>query len=108
MAFLRRTRREEATLVGSDCTPLGQLHARVRAKVSGQVVRMRARPARGLPSLEVVLDDGTGRAVAVWSGRRSIGGITLGRHLLLEGVAVDSESGLTFLNPAYELLSSGH
>ena len=65
---------------------------------------MKTKPARGIPSLCVRITDETGTVVAVWTGRRSIGGIALGRRVLLEGVASDSPDGLTFMNPSYELL----
>jgi hypothetical protein len=40
----------------------------------------------------------------VWSGRRSIGGLELGRKVVIEGVPMASPTGLRFLNPAYTLL----
>ena len=64
---------------------------------------MRTKPARGIPSLCVQVSDGTGTVVALWTGRRSIGGVGLGRTIVLEGVASDSPDGLTFMNPSYEL-----
>jgi hypothetical protein len=78
--------------------------ARQRIAICGQVVRMRALPSSGLPSLAVTVSDQSGRAVAIWSGRRAIGGISLGRTLLLEGVATRVGGHLQLTNPAYELL----
>lgn len=78
---------------------------RRRVQVIGEVTRMRARPTSGLPSLAVTLSDGTGTVVAVWTGRRAIGGITLGRRLLLDGVPRRVGERLEFVNPAYTLLA---
>ena len=36
-------------------------------------------PTDGQPTLDVSITDGTGTINAVWTGRRSIGGISLGR-----------------------------
>ncbi len=65
---------------------------------------MRARPTSGQPSLAVTISDSTGMVTAVWTGRRAIGGITLGRRLQIEGVAILIGSQLEFTNPAYTLL----
>lgn len=109
MSMLRRKAKPDSDAPADPgCTLISELAPRTAVRIRGQVVRMRARPARGLPSLEVVVDDGSGRVIAVWSGRRSIGGVSLGRHLVIEGVAVMTDEGPTFLNPMYELRSSGH
>lgn len=65
---------------------------------------MRARPTTGLPSLVVTVRDDTGSITAVWTGRRAIGGVTLGRRLVLEGVGVRTGHGLELWNPEYVLL----
>ncbi len=77
---------------------------RHRLKIEGQVVRMRARPTSGQPSLAVTISDDTGSFTAVWTGRRAIGGVTLGRRLVIEGVATQVGDHLEFTNPAYTLL----
>lgn len=78
---------------------------RQRLKVEGQVIRMRARPTSGQPSLVVTISDGSGSVTTVWTGRRSIGGVTLGRRLIIEGVARIVGEQLEFTNPAYTLLA---
>lgn len=77
---------------------------RRRVVVEGTVMRMRARPTHGVPSLAVTVTDESGSITAVWTGRRSIGGITLGRRLLVEGVGTQVGDRLEFTNPAYTLL----
>lgn len=69
---------------------------------------MRARPTSGLPTLTVSVTDETGTIIALWSGRRSIGGISLGRTLVLEGVPVQAQGHLELINPAYTLCPAGH
>jgi len=86
-------------------TPIADAVARRRMCIVGSVTRMRTVPSAGLPSLSVTVSDGTGSVVAVWNGRRAIGGITLGRRLALDGVAVRRGNLLEFTNPAYELLA---
>jgi RecG-like helicase len=87
-----------------DLVPIAAASARRRVVVEGQVVRMRARPTSVQPALAVTVSDGTGSITAVWTGRRAIGGITLGRRLRLEGVTARVGDALEFTNPAYTLL----
>lgn len=67
---------------------------------------MRLQPADELPVLRIMIRDSTGSALVEWKGRRSIPGVEFGRELIVEGVGYDSPLGLTFDNPAYELLTS--
>jgi len=93
----------------SVCEPLDAVRiadamARTPVRIVGQVVRIRSRPARGLPSLAVTISDESGSVVAVWTGRRAIGGVTLGRRLVVEGVGRPVGRQLELTNPAYTLL----
>ncbi len=90
----------------SGLTPIGELTCRASARVGGEVKRMRVAPRDGIPSFEVVVGDGTGDAVAVFTGRRSIGGIEHGRTLIIEGVARDERGRRIMLNPAYTLVET--
>ncbi|MGD9793549.1 MAG: OB-fold nucleic acid binding domain-containing protein [Acidimicrobiia bacterium] len=92
----------DAALAGVVAINLAQ--PRMRVKVTGQVMRMRARPTNGLPSLAVTISDDTGSVVAVWTGRRDIGGVTLGRKIVVEGVATRGVKLLELTNPEYTLL----
>jgi hypothetical protein len=87
-----------------DVTRIGDTVPRTKARLVGEVAAMQVKPRAGSPSLEVTVDDGSGRAVAVFSGRRRIAGIDPGRGILLEGVARDEGGRLVLLNPAYTLL----
>jgi hypothetical protein len=84
-------------------TPIVDARARVRARFEGDVRRIRIHSLAAVPTLEVQLDDGSGRISALFMGRRGISGIECGRRLAIEGAPVDGERGLTLYNPAYEL-----
>ena len=90
---------------GLDITPIAELECRVSSRVGGEVKRMRVAPRKGIPALEVVVSDGTGDAVAVFTGRRHIEGIEHGRALIIEGIARDEHGRRVMLNPAYTLIS---
>jgi hypothetical protein len=71
--------------------------------VEGRIERMRARPTSGFPSLVVTITDGTAVARVQWTGRRELGGITLGRRIAVRGVGRMVGNTLEFTNPEYEL-----
>ena len=87
--------------------PLGELEARDRTKVCGEVKRMTIKPRSGIPSTEIVINDGTGDATVIFSGRRHVAGIEHGNCIVIEGVAFADANRLVFLNPAYSLLPIG-
>jgi hypothetical protein len=87
--------------------PIGELEARDRSKVCGEVKRMTIRPRSGIPSTEIVINDGTGDATVIFSGRRHVAGIEHGHCIVVEGVAFADANRLVFLNPAYSLLPMG-
>jgi RecG-like helicase len=84
---------------------IDQVGNRQTVKVGGEVKRLHVAPRHGVPSLEVVICDGTGDAVAVFTGRRSIGGIEHGRALVVEGLARDERGRRVMMNPAYTLVA---
>lgn len=86
------------------CTAINEAPKREPVRVAGEVQRMRIVPRAGSPSLEVVVSDGSGEAVAVFTGRRALGGVEHGSSVLLEGVAHDERGRTVLLNPAYTLL----
>lgn len=104
MGLLRRKRTAAAPeAVDATIVAIAQAPARQRVRVAGQVMRIRTRPISGNPSLAITFSDDSGSAIAVWTGRRSIGGITLGRKLVIEGVGRQVGDRLEFTNPEYEL-----
>jgi hypothetical protein len=87
--------------------PIGELEARDRTKVCGEVKRMTIKPRSGIPSTEIVINDGTGDATVIFSGRRHVAGIEHGHCIVIEGVAFADANRLVFLNPKYSLLPMG-
>jgi hypothetical protein len=86
-----------------ETVPMADARARIRARFEGDVRKIRIQPLAAVPTLEVVLDDGTGRVTALFMGRRGIAGVECGRRLAIEGTPVAGERGLTLYNPAYDL-----
>ena len=107
MSLLKRKQRDNAEthntaeILG---TPIEEVAPRQRVCVVGKVIRMTARPTSGQPALAVSIADDTGTVTAVWTGRREIGGITLGRRVAIDGVPVLHGDHLEFTNPGYTLL----
>jgi hypothetical protein len=89
-----------------DVKKICDIPARSPARICGEVAAIQVVPRAGSPSLEVTVDDGSGRAIAVFSGRKRIAGIDPGRGIVLEGVCGTAPDGnrLQLLNPAYTLL----
>jgi len=77
---------------------------RERIRIAGEVARLRVVPRAGSPSLEVTVDDGTGRALIVFTGRRRIIGIDPGRAIVVEGTARQVHNRAVMMNPTYTLL----
>jgi hypothetical protein len=114
MSFLNRKREAEkaaAEMVSSTRhhlstpTPMADVVPRTFVAVCGKVTRMTARPTTGQPALAVSIADETGTVTAVWTGRRSIGGVSLGRRIQIEGVPALHGAHLEFTNPGYTLLA---
>lgn len=83
---------------------IGTIVARQRVKVCGEIKRMRIKPRSGIQAIEIVINDGTGDATVIFSGRRHIPGIQHGQCIIVEGVAFADHGTNVFLNPAYTLL----
>jgi hypothetical protein len=89
---------------GLQLTALGELAARVPARIGGEITRTRIAPRSGVAAFEITVSDGTGTAVAVFTGRRYVAGLEHNRAIVLEGVARAERGRLVMLNPAYTLL----
>jgi hypothetical protein len=107
VSILRRKHHDDQpaeTVREPSSTPISDTEPRQRVCVCGKVTRMTARPTAGQPALAISISDETGTVTAVWTGRREIGGITLGRRIAINGVAVLHGDHLEFTNPGYTLL----
>lgn len=88
--------------------PIAEVVAREPATVVGEITSVRiVRKHDGVPWLEVTVSDGTGKVVAMFTGRRKIAGIKPGARLVLSGRSSPSGPGGRPLiyNPRYELLA---
>lgn len=76
------------------------------ATVIGEITSVRVVPKVGADWLEVTISDGSGKLVAMWTGRREIAGVRPGQRLVLRGRASATGPGgrLLVYNPLYELL----
>jgi hypothetical protein len=107
MSILRRKHQDvqsTETVTPPASTAICDTQPRERVCVCGKVTRMTARPTAGQPALAISISDDTGTVTAVWTGRREIGGITLGRKIAISGVPVMHGDHLEFTNPGYTLL----
>ncbi len=89
---------------GTGATPIGEAPDRGRVRVRGEVAALQVVPRAGAPALEVTLDDGSGRAVVVFTGRTRVGGLDPGRPVEAVGMARRVAGRLVLLNPEYRLL----
>ena len=97
-------RRLQDRFCGLGLTSIGEMTPRRPVRVGGEITRMRVAPRSGVLAFEITVDDGTGTAVAVFTGRRHLAGVEHDRALVLEGVARMERGRLMMLNPAYTLL----
>jgi hypothetical protein len=104
VAELERTRLQKR-FHGLDLTPLEDVPLRRPIRVGGEVSRVVIAPRSGVPTLEVMVSDGTGSITALFTGRRRIAGLEHGRAVILEGVATREADRKVVFNPAYTLVS---
>jgi hypothetical protein len=89
---------------GVGLTAIADAPPRQPVRIGGEVKGLQVVPRAGSPSLEVTIADGSGRAVAVFTGRKRLGGVDPGRGIVIEGVGRLERNRLVLLNPAYQLL----
>jgi len=89
-----------ATVEGA--VPIGRAGSRELVRVAGVVENIRVRPREGTPAFEVSLVDGSGSLTAVWLGRRTIQGISLGTRLILKGRIGGDAGHRQMMNPSFE------
>ena len=96
--------RLQTRLADLGVTPIAEAPTRTPVLVAGEVQSLQVVPRAGSASLEVTIDDGSGRAVGVFTGRRRIGGVDCGRRVLFEGVGRMEAKRMVLVNPAYTIV----
>jgi RecG-like helicase len=76
---------------------------RQRVKIAGVIRRLTVFPTKDNEALETVVSDGTGEVVVRFTGRRAIGGLTLGTRVVVTGVLGEKNGRVQMLNPVLEL-----
>jgi hypothetical protein len=84
--------------------PIAEAPTRTPVLLAGEIQGLQVVPRAGSPSLEVTISDGSGRAVAVFTGRRRLGGVDCGRRVLIEGVGRTERGRMIVLNPSYTIV----
>ena len=87
-----------------DFVNIADSQTRTRTKIAGEIKRMRIKPRSGVPAVELVINDGTGEATVIFSGRRNIPGVDHGKCIMVDGVLHRDGGRTVILNPAYTLL----
>ncbi|HEY7668496.1 MAG TPA: OB-fold nucleic acid binding domain-containing protein [Actinomycetota bacterium] len=71
-------------------------------RIAGVIRRLTVFPMAGKEALEALISDGTGEAVVTFMGRRGIGGLSLGRRVVVEGVLGEQRGIVKMMNPKLE------
>ena len=98
------TKRLQGRLADLGVTPIGEAPTRVPITLAGEVQGLQVVPRAGSPSLEVTISDGTGRAIAVFTGRRRLAGLDCGRRVVIEGVGRTERNRILVVNPSYTIV----
>jgi hypothetical protein len=97
---------EAAVTADGSCIPIAEVTWRHPARFVGRVRSLRVQPWADVATLECTLVDDTGGVTVVFLGRRRVAGVSLGRRMLVEGMAGAHHGKLALLNPEYTLLST--
>ena len=85
-------------------TRISDAPTRTPIVIGGEIQGLQVVPRAGSPSLEVTIGDGSGRAVAVFTGRRRLAGVDCGRRILIEGVGRSERGRILVVNPSYTIV----
>ena len=99
-----RVPRHDATGV----TRIADVRWRDHVTIRGEVRSLRVVSQHDSPTLELVVDDGSGAVSIVFLGRRHIAGIEVGTRLTASATLGVFKGRLAMLNPTYELQSRSH
>jgi len=97
-------RRLQARFAGVQITRVGDAPERAPVRIGGEIRSQHRSSPDARRFLRVEIDDGSGTALLVFTGRNRINGIETGRMIVVEGVGRIEKGRLTLWNPAYTLL----
>lgn len=83
-------------------TRIAEAVLRQPMRIAGVIRRMTVLPLEGKEALQVLLSDGTGEVTALFMGRRGIGGLSLGKRVVVEGVLAEHRGDRRMVNPRLE------
>jgi hypothetical protein len=96
--------RLQARFAHVDVVSINEVDERVPVRFGGEVRSKHRASPEGRPFLRVEVSDGTGAAIAMFTGRNRIRGFDLGRAVVFEGVGRVERGRFVVWNPAYTLL----
>jgi RecG-like helicase len=82
---------------------IGEASQRERVKIAGVIRRLTVLPIKDNEALETVVSDGTGEVIVRFTGRRAIGGLSLGTRVVVQGVLGEQHGRVQMMNPVLEL-----
>ncbi len=85
-----------------DSVRIAEAPLRRPVRIAGVIRRLTVFPMAGKEALEARISDGTGEAVVMFMGRRGIGGLSLGRRVVVEGVLGEQRGIIKMMNPKLE------
>ena len=97
-------RRLQRRFLGVEMSSISEVAERRPVRFGGEVRSQHRSSPGSQPMLRVTVNDGTGSAVAVFTGRSRILGLDAGRAVVFEGVAHRERGQLVVVNPAYTVL----
>ena len=71
-------------------------------RIAGVIRRMTVLPMEGKEALQALISDGTGEVTIVFMGRRGIGGLSLGKRVVVEGALGEHRGDVRMVNPRLE------
>ena len=71
-------------------------------RIAGVIRRMTVLPMEGKEALQALISDGTEEVTIVFMGRRGIGGLSLGKRVVVEGVLAEQQGDVRMVNPRLE------
>ncbi len=85
-------------------TPISSISDRDKVRISGVIRAVTYSPRNAPIRLIAVLYDGTATIELRWPGRRDIPGLSVGKHIEVEGTATSHRDHFIVINPTYRLL----